>query len=172
MLNSRITVSSMIGPKALGLDDWEFSSSPSVHCHFSGVKCDEDHRVVALNVSFTPFYGTISSEIGLLNKLVNLTISKVELTGNIPTDMRNLTSLKTFNISNNYFRGSFPGEILTGMTQPEILDAYNNNFTGLLPVELANLKHLSFGGNYFTGEVPDKYSDIQSLEFLGLNAND
>ncbi|KAK9023113.1 hypothetical protein V6N11_003343 [Hibiscus sabdariffa] len=166
--------SSMIGHKGSGLHDWGSSSSPSAHCHFSGVECDEDLRVVALNVSFTPLFGTIPPEIGLLNKLVNLTISMVNLTGYIPVDMSNLTSLKIFNISNNFFRGNFPGEILPGMAQLEILDVYNNNFTGRLPVEVANLKnlkHLCLGGNYFTGEIPEKYADIQSLEYLGLNAN-
>ncbi|KAB2029920.1 hypothetical protein ES319_D05G194600v1 [Gossypium barbadense] len=165
--------SSMIGPKGSGLQDWGSSSSPSAHCNFSGVKCDEDSRVVALNVSFHPLFGSIPPEIGLLNKLVDLTISMVNLTGSIPVTMRNLTSLRIFNISNNAFEGDFPGEILTGMTQLEILDAYNNNFTGRLPLEvvnLKNLKHLCFGGNYFTGEIPEKYSDIQSLEYLGLNA--
>ncbi|KAE8659851.1 Leucine-rich repeat receptor-like kinase protein FLORAL ORGAN NUMBER1 [Hibiscus syriacus] len=166
--------SSMIGPKGSGLHDWGSSSSPSAHCHFSGVECDEDLRVVALNVSFSPLFGTIPPEIGLLNKLVNLTISMVNLTGYIPMEMGNLTSLKIFNISNNVFRGNFPGEILRGMAQLEILDVYNNNFTGHLPVEVANLKnlkHLCLGGNYFMGEIPEKYGDIQSLEYLGLNAN-
>ncbi|KAE8656454.1 Leucine-rich repeat receptor-like kinase protein THICK TASSEL DWARF1 [Hibiscus syriacus] len=166
--------SSMIGHKGSGLHDWGSSSSPSAHCHFSGVECDEDLRVVALNVSFAPLFGTIPPEIGLLNKLVNLTISMANLTGYIPLKMANLTSLKILNISNNVFGGNFPGEILTGMAQLEILDVYNNNFTGHLPVEVAdlkNLKHLCLGGNYFTGEIPEKYADIQSLEYLGLNAN-
>ncbi|XVF35943.1 hypothetical protein REPUB_Repub19eG0015400 [Reevesia pubescens] len=164
--------SSMIGPKGSGLDDWDVSSSPSAHCRFSGVKCDENFRVVALNVSFAPLFGTIPPEIGLLNRLVNLTISTVNLTGKIPVEMGNLTSLKIFNVSNNVFEGSFPGEMLTGMTQLEILDTYNNNFTGFLPIEvvnLKNLKHLSFGGNFFMGEIPEKYSEILSLEYLGLN---
>lgn len=164
--------SSMIGPKGLGLENWEFSSSPSAHCRFSGVQCDEDFSVVALNVSFAPLFGTIPPEIGLLNKLVNLTISSDSLTGRIPVEMGNLTSLKIFNISNNVFQGSFPGEIFAGMIHLETLDAYNNNFTGVLPIEVVNLKylkHLSFGGNFFMGEIPEEYSEIQSLEYLGLN---
>ncbi|KAK3231853.1 hypothetical protein Dsin_003734 [Dipteronia sinensis] len=166
--------SSMIGPKGSGLNDWKASSSPSAHCSFSGVRCDEDSRVVSLNVSFASLFGTIPLEIGLLNKLVNLTITNVNLTGKLPSELRNLTSLRVLNISGNVFDGNFPGEIVQGMTELEILDAYNNNITGPLPVEivsLKNLKHLSFGGNYFTGEIPESYSEIQSLEFLGLNGN-
>nr|POF05734.1 receptor protein kinase clavata1 [Quercus suber] len=60
------------------------------------------------------------------------------------------------------------------MTQLEILDTCNNNFSGPLPTELVNLKnlkHLCLGGNYFSGPIPDSYSEIQSLEFLDLNGN-
>ncbi|KAH9693437.1 Receptor protein kinase CLAVATA1 [Citrus sinensis] len=86
--------------------------------------------------------------------------------------MANLKSLKVLNISGNGFQDYFPGQIVVGMTELEVLDAFNNNFTGPLPVEivsLKNLKHLSFGGNYFSGEIPESYSEIQSLEYLGLN---
>ncbi|CAE5983839.1 unnamed protein product [Arabidopsis arenosa] len=85
-------------------------------------------------------------------------------------EMKNLTSLKVLNISNN---GSFPGEIVKAMVDLEVLDAYNNDFTGTLPLEIPELKkhkHLSLGGNFFNGEIPDSYGDIQSLEYLGLRA--
>ncbi|XP_038715383.1 receptor protein kinase CLAVATA1-like [Tripterygium wilfordii] len=165
--------SAMTGPKGSGLEDWEEDSwTPNAHCRFSGVTCDEDSRVVQHNVSSHPLFGTVPPEIGLLEKLVNLTFFNNNLTGKLPVEMANLTLLKVFNISYNLFQGNFPGEITLGMTELEVLDAYDNDFTGSLPVEitkLKNLKHLSFGGNYFTGEIPESYSEIQSLEFLGLN---
>ncbi|GKU90124.1 hypothetical protein SLEP1_g4164 [Rubroshorea leprosula] len=164
--------SSMTGPKGSGLEDWEDSEPPSAHCDFSGVRCDEEYRVISLNVSFVPLFGVIPQEIGLLDKLVNLTIAADNLTGMIPVEVGNLASLRLFNISNNAFSGNFPGEIFRGMSQLEVLDTYNNNFTGPLPIEivdLKNLRHLSFGGNYFTGEIPERYTEIQSLVYLGLN---
>uniref|UniRef100_A0A1J3JQG5 non-specific serine/threonine protein kinase n=1 Tax=Noccaea caerulescens TaxID=107243 RepID=A0A1J3JQG5_NOCCA len=165
--------SSMTGPNGDGLHDWVHSSSPTAHCSFSGVSCDNDARVVSLNVSFTPLFGTISPEVGMLNRLVNLTLAANNLTGGLPLEMKSLTSLKVLNVSNNgNLNGSFPGDILAFMAELEVLDAYNNNFTGMLPPEipgLKKLKHLSFGGNFFTGEIPESYGDIQSLEYLGLN---
>ncbi|XP_016647018.1 PREDICTED: receptor protein kinase CLAVATA1 [Prunus mume] len=167
--------SAMIGPKGSGLEDWNTSSlSPSSHCSFSGVSCDRDFRVVALNVSNQPLLGTLPPEIGLLNKLVNLTIAGDNITGRLPMQMANLTALRHLNISNNVFRGRFPGNITLQMTELQVLDAYNNNFTGTLPLEivnLKNLKHLQLGGNYFTGNIPETYSEMQSLEHLGLNGN-
>ncbi|CAL9240803.1 unnamed protein product [Arabidopsis halleri] len=165
--------SSMIGPNGTGLHDWIPSSSPAAHCSFSGVSCDGDARVISLNVSFTPLFGTISPEIGMLNRLVNLTLAANNFSGALPLEMKSLTSLKVLNISNNgNLNGSFPGEIVKAMVDLEVLDAYNNGFTGTLPPEipeLKKLKHLSLGGNFFNGEIPESYGDIQSLEYLGLN---
>ncbi|WCJ35078.1 Leucine-rich receptor-like protein kinase family protein [Euphorbia peplus] len=169
--------SSLVGPNSSALHDWLPSPSPSAHCTFSGVTCDVDFRVVSLNLTSSShggLFGFLPPEIGLLNKLVNLTIVSVNLTGKIPVELAKLTSLRIFNISNNVFVDTFPGEITLGMSHLEILDVYNNNFSGDLPVEimhLKNLKHLHLGGNYFSGSIPESYSEIQSLEYLGLNGN-
>ncbi|KFK42020.1 hypothetical protein AALP_AA2G201900 [Arabis alpina] len=165
--------SSMTGPNGAGLHDWLHSTSPTSHCSFSGVTCNSQSRVISLNISFTPLFGTISPEIGNLNHLVNLTLAANNFSGNLPTSLKNLTSLKILNISNNgNLNGTFPGEIFIYMTNLEVLDAYNNNFTGTLPLQIPNLKklkHLSLGGNFFTGEIPITYGDIETLEYLGLN---
>ncbi|KAK4600024.1 hypothetical protein RGQ29_009901 [Quercus rubra] len=166
--------SAMKGPKGADLKDWEVSSSPAAHCSFPGVSCDEDLRVVSLNVTDIKLFGFLPPEIGLLDKLVNLTLAGTNLTGPLPLEMGNLTSLKFLNISNNVFIGKFPGEITLRMANLGVLDIYNNNFSGPLPTEIVNLKdlkHLCLGGNYFSGSIPDSYSEIQSLEFLGLNGN-
>ena len=91
-------------------------------------------------MSNIPLFDFIPPEIGLLNKLVNLTLAADNLTGMLPMEMANLTSLKVLNVSNNVFYGNFPGEITLGMTELEILDTYYNNFSGTLPTELVNLK--------------------------------
>lgn len=121
---------------------------------------------------FVPLFGYIPPEIGLLDRLVNLTLVADNLTGNIPLGMAKLTSLRYLNISNNgLLNGSFPGEVLTGMTELEFFDVYNNNFTGLLPAELGGLKklrELHLGGNYFSGEIPEAFAEIESLEYFGV----
>ncbi|KAL8242044.1 hypothetical protein R6Q59_012346 [Mikania micrantha] len=162
---------SMIASNSSGLDDWNFGSS---HCLFSGVSCDENFRVTALTVSYVPMFGVIPPEIGILNKLVNLTLVSDNLTGKLPMEMSNLTSIRFINISANSFFGEFPGEIVAEMSELEAFDIYNNNFTGRLPVEivkLKNLKILYLGGNFFSGEIPEIYSEFQSLQTLGLQGN-
>ncbi|KAM0019619.1 putative transferase, protein kinase RLK-Pelle-LRR-XI-1 family [Helianthus debilis subsp. tardiflorus] len=162
---------SMVAPNSTALSDWQTGTS---HCSFTGISCDENLRVTALTVSYVPMYGTIPPEIGILNKLVNLTLVSDNLTGELPLQMANLTSLKFVNISTNSFVGEFPGEIVAGMTDLEAFDVYNNNFTGELPVEfvkLKNLKVLYLGGNFFSGDIPESYSSFQSLKMLGLQGN-
>ncbi|XP_052189790.1 receptor protein kinase CLAVATA1-like [Diospyros lotus] len=165
--------SSMIGVAGSGLDDWK-PETWSSHCSFSGVTCDDDSRVIALNISSVPLFGTIPPEIGLLDRLLNLTLSANNLTGPLPLEMSNLSALRFVNLSSNNFSGDFPGDMVLTMTNLEVFDAYNNNFSGKLPSQFAGLKRLRtvhLGGNYFSGEIPEAYADIQSLESLGLQGN-
>ncbi|WVZ02832.1 hypothetical protein V8G54_023638 [Vigna mungo] len=167
---------SMKGHKAKedSLSDWKFSTSLSAHCSFSGVQCDQDLRVVAINVSSVPLFGHLPPEIGQFDKLQNLTISQDNLTGELPKELASLASLKLLNISHNNFSGSFPGQIVLPMTQLEVLDAYDNNFTGPLPeefVKLEKLRYLKLDGNYFSGSIPERYSEFLCLEFLSLSTN-
>ncbi|CAA3029268.1 receptor kinase CLAVATA1 [Olea europaea subsp. europaea] len=168
--------SSTVGVNESVLDDWVAtpSSSPSVHCTFSGVTCNEDFRVISLNVTNVPLLGTLPPEIGLLSELVNLTLYGNNITGSIPVEVSRLMNLKYMNISWNLFSGTFPGELVLKMTELEVLDVYNNNFSGNLPVELVKLKNLKFlnlGGNYFSGEIPEIYSEFESLTVLALQGN-
>ncbi|GAB2218549.1 hypothetical protein Droror1_Dr00001776 [Drosera rotundifolia] len=56
-----------------------------------------------------------------------------------------------------------------------VLDLYNNNLTGPLPISVVNmtgLRHLHLGGNYFEGEIPKEYGQIGSLEYLVVSGNE
>nr|AIT55304.1 nodulation autoregulation receptor kinase [Phaseolus vulgaris] len=167
---------SMKGAKAKddALHDWKFSTSLSAHCLFPGVTCDQDLRVVAINVSFVPLFGNLPPEIGHFDKLQNLTITQNNLTGQLPKELAALTSLKLLNISHNSFSHYFPGQSFLPITQLEVFDAYDNNFIGQLPeefVKLEKLRYLKLDGNYFSGSIPESYSEFKSLEFLSLSTN-
>ncbi|KAJ8624730.1 hypothetical protein MRB53_033260 [Persea americana] len=163
--------SSLLGPSTSALPDWN-PSSP--HCSFTGVTCDSNSHVIALNISSLPLYRPLPPEIGLFPHLINLTLPSNNLTGTLPSELSNLTSLRLLNISNNVFSGPFPSQILPKLLLLETLDTYNNNFSGPLPLSVVGLKrirHLHLGGNFFSGHIPPSYSEIQSLEYLGLNGN-
>ncbi|XP_008808401.2 LOW QUALITY PROTEIN: leucine-rich repeat receptor-like kinase protein FLORAL ORGAN NUMBER1 [Phoenix dactylifera] len=161
----------LLGSAGNDLHDWD-PSAPT-HCSFSGVTCDADARVVALNVSHIRFHRPLPPEISRLDRLVNLTVACDSLAGRLPPEIAALPALRFLNISNNNFTGHFP-DVDGGFLALEVLDAYNNNFSGPLPLGLAKLPHLRYihlGGNFFSGEIPESYGGIGSLEYLGLNGN-
>nr|XP_043632980.1 receptor protein kinase CLAVATA1-like [Erigeron canadensis] len=178
----KLKASMLWTPTGSGLYDWKVPSTNNVsgssnisHCSFSGVSCDENSRVTSLNISNTPLSGTIPKEIGILNKLVNLTLVSNNLTGELPLEMSNLTMIRFIDLSSNLFTGEIPGVVVAGMTKLEAFDVYDNNFSGKLPVEFAKLKNLrtlSLRGNIFHGEIPDEYSEFPNLKMLDLAGND
>ncbi|KAL6195516.1 hypothetical protein ACLB2K_002360 [Fragaria x ananassa] len=53
-----------------------------------------------------------------------------------------LSALRLFNLSNNVFNRTFPPE-LSNLTNLRVLDLYNNNLTGVLPVSVATFHCLA-----------------------------
>ncbi|EPS70741.1 hypothetical protein M569_04011, partial [Genlisea aurea] len=164
----------LIGPGGAGLHDWAASSSTH-YCNFSGVTCNEYNRVTSLAVSNVSLMGSLSSDIGLLDKLVNLTLAGDNLTGPLPLLISPSSSLKYVNLSWNFFSGNIPRvTVLTFFYHLQVFDVYNNNFTGPLPwefVKLKKLKYLRLAGNYFSGVIPEIYSAFKSLTHLALQGN-
>nr|BAI82122.1 CLV1-like LRR receptor kinase [Silene latifolia] len=161
----------LLSNKTNALTNW---TNNNTHCNFSGVTCNAAFRVVSLNISFVPLFGTLSPDIALLDALESVMLSNNGLIGELPIQISSLTRLKYFNLSNNNFTGIFPDEILSNMLELEVMDVYNNNFSGPLPLSvtgLGRLTHLNLGGNFFSGEIPRSYSHMTNLTFLGLAGN-
>ncbi|KAL6146462.1 hypothetical protein ACLB2K_057141 [Fragaria x ananassa] len=59
-----------------------------------------------------------------------------------------LSALRLLNLSNNVFNRTFPPE-LSNLTNLRVLDLYNNNLTGVLPVSVATFhcKYYSFNSS-------------------------
>lgn len=155
------------------LSNWINGTSP---CSWHGLLCNHtSHSVISLDLSFMNLSGSISPAIGRLHNLVNLSLAVNNLSGPLPPEICNIgCSLVYLNISNNLLDGHFPAPNLSNLVSLEVLDAYNNNFTGPLPLEiskLTNMRHLHLGGNYFDGSIPPQYGDMQSLQYLALSGN-
>ncbi|MED6161812.1 hypothetical protein PIB30_064281 [Stylosanthes scabra] len=88
--------------------------------------------------------------------------------------LSNLTSLKTFDVSQNFFNGSFPSG-LGRAAELMSINASSNDFSGLLPEDIGNatmLESLDFRGSYFVSPIPKSFTNLQKLKFLGLSGND
>ena len=95
------------------------------------------------------------------------------LSGQIPTELSHLTSLKRLYLSSNEFTGTIPEELgsLTGL---ERLYLGRNQLTGTMPPSLGNLtnlRRLYLSGNQLTGSIPPEIGNLTALELLYLYDN-
>ena len=73
-----------------------------------GITVDDDGRVTELNLSNNGLTGPIPPELGNLTSLRKLNLSSNGLTGPIPPELGNLTRLTTLNLGNNDPHGADP----------------------------------------------------------------
>jgi len=96
------------------------------------------------------------------------------LTGNMPTELGNLSQLECLVLASNYtLGGNIPRE-LGKLSNLILFQASVNQLTGSIPPELGNLKklkHLRLYANYLSGNIPPELGNLTSLEdmMMGLN---
>uniref|UniRef100_A0A7N2MM00 Leucine-rich repeat-containing N-terminal plant-type domain-containing protein n=2 Tax=Quercus lobata TaxID=97700 RepID=A0A7N2MM00_QUELO len=181
-------------------------------------------KLTYLNLSNSAFSGQIPSEILQLSKLVSLDIglnslslhkhglksitdklmnleelvlSEVEILSTIPSNLANLSSLTSIDLSDCRLHGEFPIGIfqlpnlkslnvsfnsnLTGhvpefnRSSPlEVLGLAFTSFSGMLPDSIGNLKSLfslDVGGCNFSGPIPSTFDNLTELTYLRLSSN-
>ncbi len=94
------------------------------------------------------------------------------LTGEIPPELGNLTSLRILEISSSQL-AELPSELgnLTGL---ENLLIASSQLTGELPRELGNLTNLeqiTLSGNEFCGELPAELGNLSALQTLSITSS-
>ncbi|KAF8035276.1 hypothetical protein BT93_C1333 [Corymbia citriodora subsp. variegata] len=116
--------------------------------------------------------GTIPKEWGS-TKLVNISLFGNRLTGPIPKELGNISTLWKLVVEINQLSGAVPLE-LGNLSQLHQLHLTSNNFTGELPktfAKLAALQELRLGDNQFTGNIPDFIQNLTNLEVLVIQGS-
>ncbi|XP_022145560.1 probable LRR receptor-like serine/threonine-protein kinase At1g67720 isoform X3 [Momordica charantia] len=98
--------------------DWDEGGDPCMPVPWSWLQCNSDPRP----------------------RIVKISLSKKNLTGNIPTDLAKLSGLVELWLDGNIFVGPIPD--FTGCVDLKILHLENNQLTGELPSSLINLPNL------------------------------
>ncbi|KAK2980322.1 hypothetical protein RJ640_023737 [Escallonia rubra] len=96
------------------------------------------------------------------------------LTGTIPKEVGNFTSLVFLNISNNSLQGHLPAEVGL-LHQLQYMNLQFNELSGEIPSSLSRcwkLRQLSLNGNKFNGSIPGAIGNLSKLEELYLGEND
>ena len=117
--------------------------------------------------------GEIPSEIGQLTNLATLKLQYNELTGSIPPEIGNLTNLVKLDLRYNNLSGSIPTEVWSLISLKE-LGIQKNQFSGTIPSAIGNLTeltHLYLYGNQFTGSIPAEIGNLINVWKLHLNNN-
>ena len=138
---------------------------------WSGVTTNANGRITGLGLDNNQLSGEIPSELGNLTNLEYLSLYDNQLTGEIPAELGNLTNLEGLSLSSNQLTGEIPAELGNLTNLEEVLNLNNNQLTGSIPAELGNLTNLAglaLFSNQLTGEIPAELGDLANLEVLAL----
>ncbi|XP_065619881.1 cuscuta receptor 1-like [Quercus suber] len=104
-----------------------------------------------LNLSFNKLTGEIPSELGQLSLIHALNLSYNQLTGSIPETFSELTQLESLDLSHNHLSGEIPTALID-LTSLEVFNVSHNNLSGKLPdmkAQFATFEKSSYEGNPF-----------------------
>ncbi len=136
---------------------------------WDGVSTDADGSIVYLYLGDNSLTGEIPSELGNLSNLKLLGLEVNSLTGKIPPELGNLSNLELLGLSETYLDEIPPA--LGNLSNLEHLYLSFNQLTGEIPAELgnlANLRTLDLSGNSLT-EIPPELGNLSNLWHLGLS---
>ncbi|EEC72508.1 hypothetical protein OsI_05886 [Oryza sativa Indica Group] len=125
------------------------------------------------------FTGQIPDWISSLNFLFYLDITSNSLSGEIPTALMEMPMFKTDNVEPRVFElPVFTAPLLQyrrTSALPKVLNLGINNFTGVIPKEIGQLKALlllNLSSNKFSGGIPESICNITNLQVLDISSND
>ena len=135
-----------------------------------GVTTDSSDRVTGLELSFNGLTGQLPAQLGNLSSLTYLDLSDNQLTGPIPVQLGNLSNLTYMGLGTNRLSGGIPSELgrLRSLTGLSLSD---NRLSGEIPPELGDLSNLAslyLSGNQLTGCIPEGLQGVDNNDFAAL----
>ena len=133
----------------------------------------EGDNITEIRLKENNLTGTIPEELGQLTSLEFLSLDTNNLSGNIPATLGNLTSLDYLYLSGNQLTGGIPSE-LGNLNNLLLLYLAGNQLSESIPVSLSNLASLRWFDlekNKLTGNIPVELEQLSLLEYLDLSNN-
>ncbi|XP_050280457.1 LRR receptor-like serine/threonine-protein kinase EFR [Quercus robur] len=156
----------VLASNSLGIgeaDDLSFFNSLS--------KC---HSLWMVDLSDNRFGGTLPLSIANLStQLVSLRLGSNQLTGKIPSDIKNIVNLTELTLEKNNLTGDIP--VMIGyLRMLKKLDLSENEFSRHIPSSLANITQLyspHLERNHLMGTIPPSLGNLLYLQELDLSHN-
>ena len=153
------------------IDDWDLDfdwlDEVGNECEWFGVVCDEEDRVVFIDLGRNNLRGELLPELSLLSdSLEELDLSRNRIRGRIPRSFGRLRNLVRLQLERNDLSGRLPSQI-GRLESLSVLKLEFNDLDGELPDELedlTNLEEFTFFSNDFFGEVPEGMCDLENLD--------
>uniref|UniRef100_A0A0E0I8B3 non-specific serine/threonine protein kinase n=1 Tax=Oryza nivara TaxID=4536 RepID=A0A0E0I8B3_ORYNI len=157
----------------VAIDETGVDNNPNIN---PAIKCDCSFNagtvchIIRLRVFSLNVVGQIPEELQNLSYLNNLAVSLNPLSGPLPKEIGNLRNLLSLGISSNNFTGELPAE-LGNLEKLEQMYIISSGFSGPFPStfsKLKNLKILWASDNDLTGKIPDYFGSFPNLQDLRI----
>ncbi|PWA46968.1 protein kinase-like domain-containing protein [Artemisia annua] len=136
-------------------------------CDWSGISCGKRRkRVTVLRLVSQGLEGSLSSHVGNLSFLREISLTNNSFQGTIPHELGRLSRLRFLYLDDNKFSGVIPTN-LSGCNNLEDLRLSVNKLAGNIPKEmnlLSKLARLDIYNNKLTGGIPPFLGNITSME--------
>ncbi|XP_075492105.1 receptor-like kinase TMK4 [Primulina tabacum] len=146
----------------------------SNYCKWQGVNCDSSGKVSSINLSSKSLSGMIPSDLNQLSSLKSLSLQRNLFSGPLPP-LSNLDSIQEVNLDDNNF-DSIPQGFLSGLTSLQAFSVNNNS--NLPPWRIPDTLEdsttlVSFQASKanLVGEIPDIFTSLPNLQSLRLSYN-
>lgn len=148
--------------------------SGSNPCKWSGVNCDSGGQITSISLVSKSLSGELPSELSQLSALKSLNLQRNQLSGPLPP-LSNMGSLEQIYLDNNNF-SSVPSDFLSGLTSLQTFSiSENGNLSPwIIPQNLTDSTSLvSFIASKanIMGPIPDIFGSFPSLQNLRLSYN-
>ncbi|XXG90577.1 hypothetical protein AAC387_Pa12g2310 [Persea americana] len=162
---------------------WGFSNGSLLLCeggfeskNLSFIR-DSSLQLLSLQLPAAGLSGSVPKEIAELSSLQSLYLGVNSLTGSVPLELGNSPALSAVDLSGNALNGSLPPSIWNLCSGLSSLRLHGNRLSGFVPepaipnASCANLEALDLGSNRFEGEFPKFITNFPGLKELDLADN-
>ncbi|XP_057483633.1 LOW QUALITY PROTEIN: putative kinase-like protein TMKL1 [Actinidia eriantha] len=164
---------------------WVFSNATPLLCtdlsspQWTNLSLSKDPslHLLSLQLPSAGLSGTLPRELGELSSLQSLYLSVNSLSGTLPLELGYSSSLSNIDLGDNLLNGSLPTSIWNLCDRLVSLRLHGNSLSGSLPEPALpnstcnSLQFLDLGHNKFSGDFPEFITRFRGLRLLDLAYN-